>query len=377
MAVGSPDDLGPAVLAVAWTFAAISIIVVAARLYVRMGILRRLTADDYIVIFTLLLGLGNSVFLTISTSWGLGKHIDDLSATPLRVVYTIKWVYLCEFFSIMSPGFGRISFAILLLGLTPPSRWRRRLLWAIICTQFVVDVGTVAISFSQCTPINGFWDKNVDAECWPPYVQQYTGFFQGSLCSLVDLVLAVYPMSLFWNLMNMKWKQKLSLSVLMGLGAFSMVASIVKTVQLQAITQTADLTYAMANLAIWWSLEAYLVLIAVSIPTIRPILKGNSLPSHTDSRPPNSKPPGPFNSWPHTTGKRTVDGAGPFEPLGDTVVLGEMNGAYCARAYETDVEMANNGGGHEQSAHDGIRKDITVSVTFGQTGRPDGPGNAL
>ncbi|KAJ8127969.1 hypothetical protein O1611_g5668 [Lasiodiplodia mahajangana] len=50
-----------------------------------------------------------------------------------------------------------------------------------------------------------------------------------------------------------------------------MIASIVKTINLQAITQTTDPTYNMATLAIWWTLEAYLVLLAVSIPTLRSI----------------------------------------------------------------------------------------------------------
>lgn len=54
-----------------------------------------------------------------------------------------------------------------------------------------------------------------------------------------------------------------------------MIASITKTIQLQAITAKADITYAMAHLATWWTLEAYLVIIATSIPTLRPIMSTN------------------------------------------------------------------------------------------------------
>lgn len=52
-----------------------------------------------------------------------------------------------------------------------------------------------------------------------------------------------------------------------------MTASIIKTIELRAITAAADLTYAMAQLAIWWTLEANLVLIATSIPTLGPIVR--------------------------------------------------------------------------------------------------------
>ncbi|EZF10705.1 hypothetical protein H112_08068 [Trichophyton rubrum D6] len=128
------------------------------------------------------------------------------------------------------------------------------MLWTLIWVQFVVDVGTVIISFVQCRPINKFWDSSVPGHCWAPTVQQYVGFFQGSVCSAVDLVLAVFPASLLWNL-NMEIK-KVSLSLLMGLGIIAMIASITKTIQLQAITAKADITYAMAHLATWWTLEA-------------------------------------------------------------------------------------------------------------------------
>ncbi|PQE19574.1 integral membrane protein [Rutstroemia sp. NJR-2017a WRK4] len=59
-----------------------------------------------------------------------------------------------------------------------------------------------------------------------------------AFCALVDFILAVFPISLLWNL-QMKLKVKVSLSIVMGLGVF---------------------------------LEVYLVLIAASIPTLRPLM---------------------------------------------------------------------------------------------------------
>lgn len=157
--------------------------------------------------------------------------------SPDQVMYSVKWVFLCEFFSILSPGIGRIAYAVLLLDLVPPIRWRTRFLWSIIFIQFIVDILTIIISFSQCRPLKKFWDHSVPGSCWPATVQQDTGFFQGctylcnprysfqgelltcstAVCSAVDLALASFPASMFWNL-NLEWKKKLSLSCLMGLG---------------------------------------------------------------------------------------------------------------------------------------------------------------
>ncbi|KAM0814059.1 putative Integral membrane protein [Seiridium cardinale] len=352
-------SLGPAVLGIAWVFAALAIAVVGARFYVRLGIIRRLTVDDYIIVITFLLALGNNIMLTISASWGLGKHINDLASQPEAIMYTVKYVFLCEFFSIMSPGFGRISFAFLLLALVPPNKTRRRFLWSIIIIQFIVDVGTVVISFSQCRPIEGFWDHSIDAGCWPPYVQQYTGFVQGSVCSAVDLMLAVFPATLFWTL-NIKFKDKLALCGIMGLGIFAMVASIVKTVKLQAISETGDITYAMAELAIWWtSLEAYLVLIVVSMPTLRPIFKTKrgtrqDAASYALNNTTSRKKP---------TANTDTSNPGSFERLYETpMVSNHISVSGNRRGGDPLVDEASEPSGFQPKSP-GIWKDTTVSVS--------------
>lgn len=188
------ENLGPALLVVAWVFAAISLLVISVLCYVRLRITKRFQVDDWLILFTFvsastglyirpfltssqILCLGNSVFCTISVHWGLGRHIQLLE--PEQISMSIKYVYLCEFFSIMAPCFGRISYAFLLLQLVPPSKWPKRCLWFVIGLQFVVDVGTVVVSSAQCQPIYEFWGPNPKAHCWNSKVQQHTGYFQG------------------------------------------------------------------------------------------------------------------------------------------------------------------------------------------------------
>ncbi|RYO87814.1 hypothetical protein DL764_008808 [Monosporascus ibericus] len=298
MAERPSESLGLTVLAVTWVFAGLATVVIAARFYVCLRILRKVSVDDYVILLTLLLGIGNGIFLTISYSWGLGTHIEFL--TKVHIMYTIKWVYLCEFFAIMCPGFGRISYAFLLLKIIPPSKTRRRFLWAIIWIQFAVDIGTVAISFAQCRPIEGFWNRDIEASCWPPYVQQHVGFFQG---------------------------------------------------------------YAMAELAIWWTLEAYLVLLAVSIPSLRPVLKAKKPGSQrwVSSGRENSS----FHSLKRAraSNKNNPSGRDPF--YGYTV-LNEISRDDSNRAADTTFPHATHAGNGriKFDGEDVIRKDVTVSVTL-------------
>ncbi|KAK5994191.1 hypothetical protein PT974_07634 [Cladobotryum mycophilum] len=254
---------------------------------------------------------------------------------------TIKWVYLCEFFSITSPGFGRISFAFLLLSPVPPSLGRRRFLWGIIGVQFVVDVATVIVSFAQ------------------------------SVCSAVDLTLAVFPTSLFWNL-KMEWKQKAFLSSLMGLGVFAMIASIVKTIKLQAITQTSDLTYAMADPAIWWTLEANLVTLAISIPTLRPILTAWKKTGNPDGPsnfwPSYSRDPNSFQSWKPSQSNDATSHSfnpGPFKSIPETACVSDITADASANAFPmSHLSKAKRGSRQGPESRIIVQRDVTMSVTY-------------
>lgn len=57
--------------------------------------------------------------------------------------------------------------------------------------------------------------------------------------SATDLALAIFPATIIWNL-NMKLAVKVSLIVMMGLGIFAMVASIVKTVYVKRLGELSD-----------------------------------------------------------------------------------------------------------------------------------------
>jgi hypothetical protein len=201
MAVG--DDLSPGVIALAWILSVASTLVIALRLYVRLKLRekRRLSVDDYIIIVTWVsgarsilnvvsqyarnsngtqaLGIVNSIFVTIAAAWGLGKHQEVLADKPVNIMFAIKWAFLSEGPAIMAAGFSRISFAILLLSISPPSKAKHRFLWSTMVIQFVFDIAAVIVTYSQCQPIEKYWNTPVPGTCWVPIVQQYTGFVQG------------------------------------------------------------------------------------------------------------------------------------------------------------------------------------------------------
>ena len=72
--------------------------------------------------------------------------------------------------------------------------------------------------------------------------------------------------------LKMELKTKLALSILMGASILAMIACIVKTVELKVLASRNDFTYNSYMFIIWLTVENYVVIIAASIPTLRPLV---------------------------------------------------------------------------------------------------------
>ncbi|KAL8685133.1 MAG: hypothetical protein Q9224_005948 [Gallowayella concinna] len=68
-------------------------------------------------------------------------------------------------------------------------------------------------------------------------------------------------------------KRKIQLGSIMCLGTFSAAAGAVKTYYLQQLRSRADFTYDATSLMIWYTTEMYVIIIAGSLPTLRPLFQ--------------------------------------------------------------------------------------------------------
>ncbi|KAI1262690.1 integral membrane protein [Xylariaceae sp. FL1019] len=360
-------------IALAWFFVITSSVTIGLRFWVRYRLRGHTTptVDDLCILLTYGLTIVNSALLTVAAYWGLGRHQESLADSPQHIIFAIKWAFLAEGPNILASGFARISFAFLLLGITPPTRGRRVFLWSIIAFQFLGDLSAVIVTYSQCRPLTAYWDPRVDGDCWPPTYQQYTGFTQGSIAATVDVILALYPASLFLNL-NMKRSQKLYLSSIMGLGLIASGASIAKTVELRSFTQTQDFTYALSVTAYWWTAEINLVLFAVSLPILSPLIRPTPAFSSKASKQSGRRAESFLNTFLSNKMKKPNEFASSED--GDFELLQESDGhAYMApgdcpplaKTYQYKITPENRDS-TDRVAHWGIQREISVSVTTGQ-----------
>ncbi len=94
------QDRGPAVFAVTTSTLVLATVFVAARLVSRIGIVRRVSWDDYIIILAWFIAFFLSLTIDFATSRGLGRHdgdIEPVNEPGLRLceyVFSVLYVRL-------------------------------------------------------------------------------------------------------------------------------------------------------------------------------------------------------------------------------------------------------------------------------------------
>lgn len=207
--------------------------------------------------------------MTAEVSYGAGRHYEALD--PLEKMMAVKLNWISQPFTIFSCGVGKISIAFLLLRIMAKNKFREWFLYVLIALLVIINAICVSFIFAQCSPTRKLWEPSISGSCMKPYIQRDVGFFQASFSSFSDLVLALFPLIIIWNL-QMRRAVKLGLGCAMSLGLLATGAAIVKTIQLQDLTARGDYTYQTVDLVIWFTTEMYTVIVAACVPTLRPLL---------------------------------------------------------------------------------------------------------
>ncbi|KAL5342742.1 hypothetical protein BJX70DRAFT_385938 [Aspergillus crustosus] len=276
----SVADRGWVLYAVSWPLFGICVLVTTLRFYVRIRILRSLGWDDAFNLLALLCATINTVLVTVSVQYGTGRHMEDL--THSQQIRSAKYQLLSQGFHVMSTNWGKVSVALFLIRIISEVKQHKRTMYAGIVVMSVINIMGVYTIYGQCTPTAKIWDSaGVEGTCWPPGAQTNYAYFQGSASAVSDLALAVYPLFTIKKL-QMALKVKVGLGFVLSLGIIAMIAAIVKTTYLAALTSHENATWDMVNLTVWVALEQYLIILAACIPALTPLF--NIIVRHRSSK---------------------------------------------------------------------------------------------
>ena len=170
--------------------------------------------------------------ITYIASLGGSRHLVYVPLQNLSEV--AKSNFIVQALTIFTFGTSKFSVGYLILRLLPPnSKWRKWFIWVLIVFTCFYNWLECILTFTQCNPTRAQWDPSVAGTCWSLHaklVNVYVGggkqsdikpwleanMFQGYNIA-VDVILALLPATFIWRL-NMDFKKRLNLCILLGLG---------------------------------------------------------------------------------------------------------------------------------------------------------------
>jgi HAMP domain-containing protein len=342
------------------------------RMYTNAVLLRKFMIDDFLILFAWILSIAaQSCLLDAYRRKLLGVHawempIDSNTESALLVMCTtltyipttiLSKLTLCFFYFRLSP-----------------SRWYQ---YSVYFTGIICTISLVGIWFSvifACKPIAAGWDVrlSVDADCInrpPIYITQ------AAFGSVTDLMLLLLPIPTVVGL-QMSTRQKFGLLGLFAIGSITLITSIVRLVLLLPSLSNPDQSWSLAEGCLWVIVEANLLIMCGSLPTLRVFLK-NVAPRVLGDRSQN-KPSGE-NSASASFGLRTFGGSNGPRRRFDTLVELEHDvhfnrnslrpegmGKKDVKVFsgQSDESLMNHGPTGDNNSEDGILQTRTTTVRY-------------
>ena len=219
---------------------------------------------------------------------GVGQHLLDVH--PLASIWgALFYTWLAIGLGLCSLTFSKASIVALILHVTPSTQPKRRIiLISIISLYGIVNFIQIVLIWVQCMPLDRVWDRLVSGSCALEQTSNKFSYFQGTLSSGTDLLLAIWPITMVWNL-KMSRRGKWAFCGLMAGGILPAAAGIVRMAYSQRLVTGIDVTCkslhdSKANIAdvgtddlvpflAWSATEMWFVIILGSVPPLRPLFE--------------------------------------------------------------------------------------------------------
>ncbi|KAJ5468778.1 hypothetical protein N7475_006530 [Penicillium sp. IBT 31633x] len=331
---GSNGSQGPVVVGISVAFAVLTFVVLSLRLFARIYVLGQMGLDDYLIIGACLLSWSFIAVTIVAVKYGLGSHIVDVDQTKL-VDYAFA-VWLSSMFYLATLGFVKSS--VLWFYTRLGDRYLTRLSWIMMGVIIAQATSFVLVAAFQCQPINEAWIASGKGKCVDINVFYLCN---AALNILTDVLTYTLPLKVIFKL-HMPQKQKIVLAVILCLGLFACVSSIIRITYIPEMLSSKDATYAISGAMYWSVIETNVGIFAASIPSFKAIAS-RFLPRFIGEYSSGKK----YGAWSsNTTAKRYAPGFTKFTDP-NQITMGTING-------KEEATMGTNIGANSNSSEERI-----------------------
>ncbi|KAF1978356.1 hypothetical protein BU23DRAFT_586851 [Bimuria novae-zelandiae CBS 107.79] len=262
----SPEYLaanqGPHIITIITILPSVAFLVVSLRLYTRFVVVNNPSYEDLTIVLALVFSIAMSICQGYQVKNGMGRHIETLELE--QGINSLKALFA----SIMMYNFGltltKASIVLQYIRITVESTLRktcRAFLWII----FMICVMTFLTGIFTCYPVAKFWDDRIPGGCVSKPALWYTN---AAINIATDIALIVIPMFIIRKL-QLRSFEKYTLGLILGLGGFASIASVLRLKTLHTIAYATDVTWDNPGAATWSAIELNVGIICASLPTLR------------------------------------------------------------------------------------------------------------
>ncbi|KAF6827312.1 integral membrane family protein [Colletotrichum musicola] len=363
-----PDiNRGPEILSICGSLVAVSVVIVAMRMWVRVRIFKLVGWDDYTMVAATAVVFAEMMIIIPQVEMGAGRHAQYIQPQE-NVVKELHLNFVTQPLCLISLCLAKVSVGLFLLRMTPSTRYQYFIKGTIAFTILSATGDFLAVFF-QCHPLAFAWDTSIPGgECIPADNLKFAAFFNSGVSVLTDLVFALLPVPMLWTV-QLNWRVKTAVVAVLSLGIFATAAAAVKISFLPNYGKHEDFLFDSSDITIWTTVEICTAIVAASIlclkPLFRAILSGSS--AKYASKYNNNNNGYERNDGTNRTGNKG-DGSGNIEMFSRS-----RNTAAIHSGYQSKMGSEKSIVGTQSSGDfNGIKKTtcVSVSVDDGQQKNP-------
>lgn len=179
-------------------------------------------------------------------------------------------------------AFIKLSIAVFLLRIAVQKRYQ----WILKISMAIVAIWTAGIflfDVFECKPVEFQWDYTIQGgTCVSGDSLVNAAYAFSVLSALSDWLYALLPIPMLWSV-KMNQQTKAAVIVILSLGVFASVATLIRIKYLIDLGLADDILYASTETMIWTIVEPGLGITAASAVTLRPLLRACKIPGFSSA----------------------------------------------------------------------------------------------
>ncbi|POR35044.1 Uncharacterized protein TPAR_04763 [Tolypocladium paradoxum] len=267
------ENIGGSLVGTCIALLVLSWVSVGLRMYTRAVLTKSFQADDWLMLVAQLIFTLSCAFVLEGVERGLGQHNVAVPTDDDRVA-ALMWQAIATATYILDMMVIKLSIGIFLLRLSVGSVYKW-ILWVSLVVIALWSMGVFLWDVFQCTPVEKQWDFRIqDGHCATGDEIISAAYAISVMTVLSDWLYAsaLLPIPMLWNV-KMTKQAKATVIVILGLGIFASVATLIRLKFLAGLEETNDLMFTATDAMVWTLVEPGVAIAAASLATIRPLLR--------------------------------------------------------------------------------------------------------